>query len=153
MHSTDYYHRQFGLPALISFLVLSILLFSFPVISLWRAWPAVPVLQLAVLTAGFIGIALIHYHYAWLTIQINQSELSWFFGVGLWRKRLPLSEIAAVSLTHVPWWYGVGAKWTPAHDTYLIAPGTAVQIERREGKIIRLCTDDPAGLMLALTGK
>jgi len=63
-----------------------------------------------------VPIVIVHYVASLLTIEVSGTELRWYFGLGLWRKRVSLTEIASLARVHLPWWYGIGVKYTPAVD-------------------------------------
>jgi len=75
-----------------------------------------------------------------LTIEVYGTELRWYFGLGLWRKRVSLTEIA--SLARVPFALVVW-NWrenTPRAWIYLVAPGEGIEITLTSGKALRIGT-------------
>jgi len=143
----SYVHRQFSNPALVSLIFCIV----FAAILTW--WiPLRGLLGVGILMAVLVVVAAVHFAFVSLTIEVGEGELRWHFGPGVWRKRLPLNSIANVKRDRLPWWYGVGVKYTPGAWAYLVAPGPAVRIATADGCIIRLGTDDPEGLMNALAG-
>jgi hypothetical protein len=96
------------------------------------------------LTAAVIAVV------STFTIDVTDRELVLAFGLGLFRRRVPLSDIVQVERTEVPWWYGIGIKITPSFVTYVVATGPAVAITLSKGMALRICTNDADGLLRAL---
>jgi len=94
----------------------------------------------AVLAPIFAFVAMVHWFLYSMTVEISGQELRWYFGRGFWRKRIVLSEIACVERVRLPWWYGIGIKytrelgfiWSPPERASRFAPPTA-----------RLCASAP----------
>lgn len=77
-------------------------------------------------------------------------EVSWYFGLGFWKKRILRSDIARVRRVRLPWWYGIGIKRAPQGWVYLVSPGDGVEVARANGEVVQIGTDDAEGLMTAL---
>ncbi len=75
------------------------------------------------------------------TIEVSGERLRFRFGIGLIRRSYPVGEIASVREVVNPWYYFWGVKSIPGGWFYAIAPGEAVEIVLKDGKIIRLGTD------------
>ena len=51
-----------------------------------------------------------------------------------------------------PWWYGYGIRWLgPNRWTYIVSGRHTVEVRLKGGGWRRLGTDDPHGLLAALT--
>src|SRR5437588_5595775 len=87
-----------------------------------------PPLMLAVFAATVALVIVVHYLLSSLTVEISARELSWYFGPGVWRKRIALSDIARIARVRLPWWYGIGIKYTPRAWVYLVAPGEGIEV-------------------------
>ena len=85
-----------------------------------------------------------------LTVKVDGEEVSVRFGVGLIRKRFPLSEIESHSAVRNPWYYGWGLRRTPIGWLYNVSGLEAVEITMKDGRKVRIGTDDPAGLDAAI---
>jgi len=85
-----------------------------------------------------------------LTITIESETLCASFGVGLIRKKLPVSEIAGCESIRIRWWYGWGIYLTPDGWLYSVAGWDAVAITLRDGRKFAFGTDDPDGLVAAI---
>ena len=139
---TAYRHRQFSIPAAISFAVL-------PLIVLWY-WIRDP-LSAPFMLVAMLFVAVILCLFSSLTVEVSDREITWPFGPNFWRNRIALSDIAKVETTHLPWWYGSGIKWSADGWMYLVSMGgDAVKIQLKDGSSIRIGTNDPHGLSAAL---
>jgi hypothetical protein len=85
-----------------------------------------------------------------LTIEIDTGALNWWFGKGVWRKKIALEDIASAAVVRNPWWYGFGIHRTPRGWLYNVSGLDAVEISLRDGRILRLGTDEPGELVNAL---
>ena len=85
-----------------------------------------------------------------LTVKVDGEEVSVRFGVGLIHKRFPLSEIESHSAVRNPWYYGWGLRRTPIGWLYNVSGLEAVEITLKDGRKVRIGTDDPAGLEAAI---
>jgi hypothetical protein len=141
---TSYHHRQISRPTAISFVVMTAL-FSTP---LFFVGPN-PVL-LAVIAPIIAVVGLLHWIVYSMTIDISENGLGWYFGPGLWKKRILLKDIVRVQRVRIPWWSGVGIKYTPQAWEYLVRPGDGVEIQTINNEVVRLGTDDVDGLLSAL---
>jgi hypothetical protein len=92
-------------------------------------------------------VALLFYD---LTVEIDASHLSFRFGVGLIRQRIPLAEIVAVTPVRNSWLYGWGIHRTPHGWLYNVSGWEAVEITLTSGKRLRLGTDEPRRLTQVL---
>jgi hypothetical protein len=64
-----------------------------------------------------------------------------------------LGDIAHVKRVCLPWWYGIGIKYTPRAWTYLVTPGEGIEVETTSNKTVRIGTDDAERLMGALANR
>ncbi len=85
-----------------------------------------------------------------LTIEVDDQELRWRFGLGVWRKSVALADIVIATPVRNPWWYGLGIHLTPYGWLYNVGGLDAVQIVLRDGRRVRLGTDEPDRLAHAL---
>jgi hypothetical protein len=106
-----------------------------------------------ILVAVIVALAVAFYLFNSLTIEVSESELQWYFGPGLLRKRVPLSDIAKVEPVELPRMSGSGIGYALGGWVYFIKRGDGVQIHRRNNSVVTFGTDDQAGLLAALSGK
>jgi hypothetical protein len=85
-----------------------------------------------------------------LTVEVNDSELRWSFGPGLWTYRLPLGDIEKVAIVRNPWWTGFGIRVRSGFRLYNVSGLDAVELHLKSHAIRRIGTDDPQGLADAL---
>ena len=84
------------------------------------------------------------------TVEVSEEKLKFWFGIGVVQKTIALSEIQSTKEVKNPWYYFWGVKSIPGGWFYAIAPGTAVEIELSDGKIIQLGTNQPEELNQAI---
>jgi hypothetical protein len=82
--------------------------------------------------ATIVGV--LHWIAYSMTIEISENGLDWYFEPGLWRKQILLKDIARVQRIWIPWWYGIGIKYTPQAWVYLVRPGDGVEIQTSDGR-------------------
>jgi hypothetical protein len=143
--TTTYRHRQVGRSVLIAAAALA----AFG-IGIGIALPAIPLVSLAFVVGCFALVIVLNLMICTLTTEVSASELHWWFGPGIWRKRIALSDIVRVTPVRLAWWYGAGIKYTGRAWVYLVSPGQGVELTLASGSVIRIGTDDPQGLIAAL---
>ena len=112
----------------------------------WRSgqWTA------AIVPAVPIIIALL---FSSLTVSVNERELRWYFGPGLWIYQLPVDEIETVAVVRNQWWNGFGIRMRPGFRLYNVSGLDAVELRLNSGDVRRIGTDDPGGLYAALSSR
>lgn len=96
------------------------------------------------------GVVLIVF-FGSLRVIVRDGELEVQFGIGLLRKRFPLRDYVNVSVIRNHWYYGWGIRYWPGCALYSVSGLDAVQLERSDGVLLRIGTDDPQALSQALT--
>ena len=86
-----------------------------------------------------------------LTIAIDDERLSWRFGLGLFRKSVPLAEVVSAEPVRTTWIEGWGIHLTWRGWLYNVAGHNAVRVVLRSGNSFLLGTDEPMKLAEALT--
>lgn len=81
-----------------------------------------------------------------LTIEVTSECLIWYFGVGLIRKSVLLSEIQTVRIIKNPWYYGWGIRLTPHGWLYNVSGAHGIEVQMKYGKKFRLGSDEPEKL-------
>ena len=97
-----------------------------------------------------IGMAILSWLFSSLTVIVNDSELRWYFGPGLWTYRLPLDEIKDVAVVRNQWWNGFGIRMARGFRLYNVSGLDAVELRVGPNDVRRIGTDDPNGLSDAL---
>ncbi|MCH1926518.1 helix-turn-helix domain-containing protein [Shewanella sp. C32] len=95
-----YKHRQWGLLAIISLALLAVI-----VLIINDVVYTIPAAGLGVL---FGGLTVICFIFSSMTIEVNESEISWYFGPGVFRKALPLEEVGSCMKVKNSIWMGFG---------------------------------------------
>jgi hypothetical protein len=143
----SYYHRQVSRPTVVSFIAITAL-FAMPFF-----FVGMHLVLLAVIAPIFGFLAVVHWLIYSMTVEVSGRELRWHFGPGFWRKRIALSDIARVERVRLPWWYGIGIKYTPRAWVYLVTPGDGVEVRTVNGETVRIGTDDAERLAGALASR
>ncbi|GAG82316.1 unnamed protein product, partial [marine sediment metagenome] len=139
----SYRHMQIGVWTVLILLLVGVLIVPI-MLSLMADGQTV----IALVTIVLYGLVLAMF-YA-LTIEISADKLSFWFGFGLIRKSYSLEEIQSATEVKSPWYYLWGIKSIPDGWLYAIGPGTALEIVLKNGKKIRLGTDEPQELKQAI---
>ncbi len=86
-----------------------------------------------------------------LTVVVERDRVRCFFGVGLIRRELRVSDIVAVSVVRNPWSYGWGLRLIPGGWLWNVSGLDAVELRLHDGKLFRIGTDEPNALHDAIT--
>ena len=90
------------------------------------------------------------YMFSSLTIQITSRTLCWYFGPGLFRKKILLSDIRGVEVARTRLIHGWGIHRTTRGWLYNVSGFDAVAVRLDTGKEILLGTDEPERLRAAI---
>jgi hypothetical protein len=99
---------------------------------------------------GATALAGVGWVFSSMTIEVTPAELIWFFGPGVWRKTLARTDIIGVTVARNKWWWGWGIHLTPHGWLYNVAGLDAVEIALKNGRTLRLGSDEPAKLVRIL---
>ena len=135
-----YHHTQFGTVIVVS-LLLSAVLFA----GLGRR---IGLMLLAVI--GPVVMTLFLALFYALTVEIDAIHLTFRFGIGLIRKRVPLTEIVEAQPVRNHGLYGWGIHRTPHGWLYNVSGREALEITLASGQRFRLGTDEPKRLVQAI---
>jgi len=97
---------------------------------------------------GFLTITTVIF--SSMTIEVNESDIRWFFGPGVFHKSLPLEEIAKSKAVKNPLWMGFGIHAYGTGWIYNVSGLLGIEIELKGGAFIRLGTDEPNYLVAAI---
>ena len=120
---------------------------------------AAPLLIIGVLSSsgGLIGsgvlllfACLLFYR---LVVTVRNEVISISFGIGLIKKRLPVSDIVAVRAVRNKWWFGWGVRVFPGGWLYNIYGLDAVELQMQKSPRYRIGTADPVGLASAIEAR
>lgn len=101
-------------------------------------------------TLALTSLIIISALFCTLTIKIEDGIIYWYFGPYFWKKRVRLSEVVRAEIVHNSWWYGWGIRSIKRGWLYNVSGFKAVQIELKNGKRVRLGTDQPENLKMAI---
>jgi hypothetical protein len=142
----EYRHRQVGW-TILSFLAAGVLV----ALLLPRAAGGLPpdptgrvVLTLFPLVLALAG------GFATLTVQVDRERLLLRFGLGLWRRTVPLPEVESARPLKIPWCWGYGIRLAPKGWLYRVGGRDVVDLLLRGGRHVYVGTDDPEGLLGSL---
>lgn len=88
---------------------------------------------------------------SYLTTTVTAEQVRVVFGPQLYRKRIPIAEIASVEPARSFPLEGWGIRITGEGMLYNITGNEAVRIRLRSGGKLRIGTDDVSGLIAAIT--
>ena len=140
---TQYRHTQYGALTFIIFLTTGILII---VVALTKVAEGQMLSAILMICLYLLGIGMFYS----FTVEISDGNLKFWFGIGIVRKKCALSEVQSIKEVKNPWYYFWGVKSIPGGWYYAIAPGPAVEIELKNGKIIQLGTNQPEMLKQAI---
>jgi hypothetical protein len=84
-----------------------------------------------------------------LTVEVS-NEVNIYFGWGWPRKTFEPAQIDDVRTVRNPLWYGFGIRWIPKGWMWNVSGLDAVELTLRTGRVFRIGTDDPDGLLAAI---
>lgn len=137
-----YLHKQWGVVTLAVF-GLGIL---FLLVTNYEAQALPPVFFF--LTLSFLVIPCVLF--SSMTVEVNEREVSWFFGPGVLKKSLLLDEIGSCKKVNNPIWMGFGIHAFGTGWIYNVSGLLGVEIELKSGSFVRLGTDEPNYLVQAI---
>jgi len=135
-----YRHRQVGW--IIVFAICSVLIVTFVAVG---SAGTLPVLAIAAMVVGLAGLLL-----ATLTVIVDETHVRLRFGIGVIRRSYPLDDIRTCRIVRNPWYYGIGIRMIPGGWLFNVAGRMAVELERADGSITRIGTDQPQRLLAAI---
>lgn len=133
---TDYQYTQYGAFMFVVFIITGILIgvVADAILAEGRVTAAIIMIFIYLL-----GISLFYS----FTVQVTESKIKFWFGIGLFRKTYAISEIKSTREVKNPWYYFWGVKSIPGGWLYAIAPGDALEIILKNGLIIHVGTNQP----------
>lgn len=85
-----------------------------------------------------------------LNVAVNSRALEFSFGIGLIRKSIKIEDIQSAGQVRNPWYCGWGIRWFGKGWLFNVSGLDAVELHLKNGKIIRLGTDEPEALLRAI---
>ena len=138
----EYRHTQIGTLIIAVFCMILFLILLVPFI----AHSIEPALLLIIL---FL-VAMLSLFYS-LTVEIHDKTLICSFGIGLIRRRISLTDVAAAQAVRNPWWVGWGIRWYPGrYWLWNVSGFDAVELLFKNGTVFRIGTNEPESLAQAI---
>jgi hypothetical protein len=100
-----------------------------------------------------LGCIVLAWLFSSLTVIVNGDKLEWYFGPGAWKYRMPLADVAGVSVVRNTVLNGFGIRMRPGFRLYNVSGLDAVELQLKSGEVRRIGTDDAPGLAAALRGE
>ena len=146
-----YKHTQIGY-LMFSIMLLVLVLFAWLQIAARSEPPSYDSGTNFAVTAIMALILFILASFSTLAVIIDEQFLKIRFGWGIFRKKFPLTEIAAVKKVKNHWYYGWGIRlwFWPKMWIFNISGFDALELTMRNGKIYRIGTDEPEKLDIAI---
>ncbi len=94
-----------------------------------------------------LGMVVLAWLFSSLTVVVNDKEVHWYFGPGLWDYRTALSDIESARPVRNSWTSGFGIRTGPGFRLYNLSGLDAVELKLKNGEIRRIGTP---GLAVAL---
>jgi hypothetical protein len=107
--------------------------------------------QLTIATGFFLVIVAIVWAFAQLTIDVDNRSIRWSMTFGFPGGEIPFDQIVSAQIVPVNFWMGIGIHLTLRGWVWNVSLGQGVQIMRPNGIAVVLGTDDPQGLIEAIT--
>ncbi len=101
----------------------------------------------AVVATFLIALAFV---FATMTITVTTSHVEWELTFGLLRGRLSIAQIDAVSTARVTLLSGLGIRTNGRDWLWIVSGRDVVVLQRRDGRTIRLGSDDVDGVVAAV---
>lgn len=99
-------------------------------------------------TVAVLAVCLILFYS--LTVEIAGESMVFWFGPGLIRKRIALTQVADCRIVRNKFIHGWGIHHYGEGWLYNVSGFEAVEVELRSGKQLRIGTDEPAQLQEAI---
>jgi transcriptional regulator with XRE-family HTH domain len=137
-----YKHKQWGFVTFVALVITAATILAID--DLTQTFPPAAVgLAFGILT--IVGVI-----FSSMTIEVNESEVSWFFGPGVFNRKIPLEEIAHCRKVRNPIWMGFGIHAFGTGWIYNVSGLLGIEIELSGGSFIRLGTNEPNYLLQAI---
>ena len=148
---TTYKHTQIGYLMLFVTLFVTVL-FSWVQITARAEPPSYYSGANFAITAIMALILFVLASFSTLTVAIDGQFLKIRFGWGIFRKKFPISGIAAVRKVKNHWYYGWGIRlwFWPKMWIFNVSGFDAIELTMKNGKVYRIGTDEPEKLEAAI---
>lgn len=138
----EYKHKQWGTASLTGLFILAAM-----ILAIHDQTQVIPAAAVGIIFGILTIIAII---FSSMTIEVNESEVCWSFGLGVIKKRLLLEEIGSCRKVKNPLWMGLGIHAFGTGWIYNVSGLLGIEIELKGGSFIRLGTNQPNYLLQAI---
>lgn len=97
-----------------------------------------------------VGLAIVAFIMSSITVEVDDVAVRVAFGAGWPQRSVPLTRITDVRTMRNAWWHGWGIRWIPGGSLWNVWGLDAVELTLDSGKLWRVGTDDPTGLLAAI---
>lgn len=121
-------------------------LLALPLVTMFitrREWPTVFWIALVI-------VFLVGGSFHMLAVTVTHHFIQVQFSLMFVRKRIWFTQVAGVDIIKVPWYWGIGIRWTPQGVLFNVAPGNAVAVRLRSGRSFLIGSDEPEKLAKAI---
>ena len=137
-----YKHKQWGIVTFTAIVILAA-----AILGINDLYKFLPSEALGIIFGVLTIVAII---FSSMTIEVNESEVSWYFGPGVFKKQIALEEIANCNNVKNPIWMGFGIHSFGTGWIYNVSGLLGIEIELKGGSFIRLGTNQPNYLIQAI---
>jgi hypothetical protein len=88
-----------------------------------------------------------------LTVEVDDQTLRLQFGLGMLRKIFLLRQVESYQVVENPWYYGWGIHFFGKGWLYNVSGTQAVELKMKNGHLVRIGTDDTAGLIQSIKAR
>ena len=113
-----------------------------------RAMPTPALLAVGLTFVILVASAIV---FSKLNVRVADGAVSWRFGLGFQEHTIPLTEIVSATVVTNPVWAGYGVRRMPNGWLYNVAGRRAVELVLRDGRRVRVGSDEPETLERAIT--
>lgn len=96
------------------------------------------------LVCGTLGLSLAFAYR--MQIEVTDEEVIITFGIGMIRRRIPITKIISITEVTNPWYYGWGMRIIPNGWLYNVSGPQAVELQLDTGRVVRIGTRRQAEL-------
>jgi hypothetical protein len=140
-----YRHTQVGWTLIV--LVVAVVLAELTIVAL-----SAPQGTLALALSGaLVAIALVMLAlFSTLTVVVDDRAVKLWFGWGSLRREVMLADVTAARKVRNAWHAGWGVRVIPQGRLYTVGGLDAVELEMDNGRVVRVGTDQPDALLVAI---
>jgi len=128
-----YRHRQAGY----------VLIVSYCFVMTVTVWIGLITTFTPILGIVFLIMSIVIFTFGWLTVMVDRISIKIRFGVGLISKKFRVTQIESVRQVQNRWYYGWGIRYTPHGWLYSVSGLSAIELQMKNGKRVRIGTDEP----------